>query len=317
MFYCRYLFIGFVFFAIGLAGVAKSDDIPMIDAHSQADINTELSDIIPLMNKAGVVRSLLAARRGLKWRKLIKLAKEHPSRITPSVRTKGRHFTENKSKYYRRLNKQLESGAFDAMAELLIYHAEKGDRAPEIYVPFDSPQVQKAVKEAVERKWPVIVHIEFGAIGSGGDGIPRRDWLMAKLKEFLDRNKSHPIALIHMGQLEAYDVRMLIEAHGNVYFLTSHANPIVVENSRQPWIDMFYHDRTRLTDAWRSLFFKYPRRFILAFDNVWPEHWSEDYYVVQAKLWQRALSKLPSRVAHAVAHKNAERLWKLPIAVIP
>lgn len=288
----------------------------MIDAHSQADINTELSDIVPLMNKAGVSRTLLASRRGLSWRELVTLSERHPSRITPSVRSKGRHYSENKPKYYRRLNKQLESGAFGAIAELLIYHAEKGDRASEVYVPFDSPQVKAAVDASIERSWPVIVHIEFSAIGSGGDGIPSRKELMAKFKVFLDNNTDHPVALTHMGQLEAKESRQLIEAHKNIYFITSHANPIVVENSRQPWIDMFHHDRQRLTDKWRALVVQYPGRFILAFDNVWPEHWG-DFYINQAKLWQKALTKLPPKVAHAIAHKNAERLWNLPAASKP
>ena len=308
----------FLILAVVLTKVSSvwAGDIPMIDAHSQADINTELSDIVPLMNKAGVSRTLLASRHGLSWREIIALAERHPGRITPSVRTKGGDYSENKSKYYKRLRKQLESGAFGAMAELLIYHAEKGDKAPEVYVTFGSPQVKTAVDEAIERGWPVIAHIEFADIGSGGGGVPGRAALMVNLKQFLSRHKSHPVALIHMGQLEAKDARALIEAHGNIHFLTSHANPLVIESSRQPWINMFHHDRQRLADEWRTLVINPPSRFILAFDNVWPEHWS-DYYLEQAKLWQNALSKLPPKVAHAIAHKNAERLWKLPAVSIP
>ena len=56
----------------------------------------------------------------------------------------------------------------------------------------------------------------------------------------------------------------------------------------------------------------HPGRFILNFDNVWPEHWSDDYYVEQARLWQDTLQTMPSDVAHAIAHRNAERLWRLP-----
>jgi len=296
------------------SGVAWAGGIPMIDAHSQAERDTELSDIVPWMNKAGVSRTLLASRHGLSWREIIALAERHPGCITPSVRTKGSDYSENTPKYYKRLRRQLESGAFGAIAELLIYHAEKGDKAPEVYVAFESPQVKTAVDEAIERGWPVIVHIEFAEIGSGGGGVPGRAELMANLKAFLSRHQDHPVALIHMGQLEAKDARRLIEAHGNVHFLTSHANPIVIESSRQPWIDMFHHDRQRLAADWRALVIEHPSRFILAFDNVWPEHWG-DFYLDQAKLWQKALSELPSNVAHAIAHENAERLWKLPKAL--
>lgn len=69
-------------------------------------------------------------------------------------------------------------------------------------------------------------------------------------------------------------------------------------------------DYNGLKPAWRKLIIEHPSRFILAFDNVWPHHWS-DMYVEQAELWRNALGKLPSDIAHAVAHRNAERLWKL------
>jgi hypothetical protein len=61
------------------------------------------------------------------------------------------------------------------------------------------------------------------------------------------------------------------------------------------------------------MFVKYPDRFILNFDNVFEDHWS-DLYVKQAALWRKALAELPAGVASKVAHENAERLWKLPTA---
>ena len=67
----------------------------------------------------------------------------------------------------------------------------------------------------------------------------------------------------------------------------------------------------RLKGAWRKLMIDHPDRFILAFDNVFAEHWG-DYYLEQIELWRKALETLPEDVAHAIAHKNAERLWHLP-----
>jgi hypothetical protein len=68
-----------------------------------------------------------------------------------------------------------------------------------------------------------------------------------------------------------------------------------------------------LAPRWKALFVKYPDRFILNFDNVFEDHWS-DLYVKQAALWRKALAELPAGVASKVAHENAERLWKLPTA---
>lgn len=90
--------------------------------------------------------------------------------------------------------------------------------------------------------------------------------------------------------------------------LTSHANPISTTKSRQPWTDLFMEGE--LAPEWRSLLLRYPARFVLAFDNVLSDDWT-DKYARQANLWRAVLAKLPPEVGHAVAHRNAERLWKL------
>lgn len=78
---------------------------------------------------------------------------------------------------------------------------------------------------------------------------------------------------------------------------------------KTPWTGEF--SGKNIAPKWRSRMEAYPRRFILAFDNVWPANWGT-FYLKQAALWQKALAELPPDVAHAMAHGNAERLWKLP-----
>ena len=130
----------------------------------------------------------------------------------------------------------------------------------------------------------------------------------------LDAHPAHPFVLTHMGQLRSDDVLRLIQAHPNIYFLTSRSDPLIIGSAgsaRQGWVNMFRGHS--LADDWKRLIVRYPDRFALAFDNVWPEYWS-DLYVRRAQLWRRALSELPPPVAEAVAHANAERLWKMPRA---
>lgn len=55
---------------------------------------------------------------------------------------------------------------------------------------------------------------------------------------------------------------------------------------------------------------EHPGRFVLGLDNVFAEHWGR-LYVAQVALWREALAELPDDAAHAIAHGNAERLWKL------
>ena len=278
-------------------------ELPIIDAHSQVDQHLDMSRIIELMDEAGVSRTILAARGRVKPGQLAAFAIRHPDRITAAVRTKGRVYVENHPKYYKLLRKQLSMPAFTAMGEVLLWHAKKGNKAPEWIVPPRSQQVQAALAAALERRWPFIIHIEFAA--AGGD----RDPYMAQLEELLRQYPNHPFPLIHMGQLRAGEAERLIETFPNIYFLTSHANPLTVRKSSQPWVNTF--DGDRLTSAWTALITQHPDRFILAFDNVFAEHWGP-YYLDQVALWRRAARRLPSDVAHALAHGNAERLWRLP-----
>jgi predicted TIM-barrel fold metal-dependent hydrolase len=162
------------------------------------------------------------------------------------------------------------------------------------------------LKAAVERGWPFIAHYEFAAAGS--DYEP----LMGQFEDAARKYPNHPFMLIHMGQLGPQEAGQLIKAHPNVYFITSHSNPVnIARHPNQPWSNMF-DDNDRLSPGWRALVLAHPERFVLAFDNVFPEFWGS-MYLDQAALWRTALSALPATVAHAVAHGNAERLWKLPL----
>ncbi len=163
--------------------------------------------------------------------------------------------------------------------------------------------MQAAFKAALQRKWPFIADYAFQAPGSDR----RRD--KAELEAVLRANPTHPFALIHMDQVEAERAKWMLENHANVFFITSHSNPVSTSRSRQPWVNMF--DGQILKAEWRVLIICFPRRFILAFDNVFAGHWGA-FYLAQAAVWRHALEQLPADVAHLVAHGNAERLWNLP-----
>lgn len=288
-----------------VAPVVRADEIPFIDAHSQVDHKVDLGDIVPLLDRAGIRRVLLGTRGRINFMDVIELARKYPDRITPAVRTKGKAYAKNKPGYYKLLRKQLETPGFGAMSEVIMWHAKKGNKAPEWIIPPTAPQIQAALKGALKKGWPFIVHIEFRAAREKGDA--KR--FMSMLEDLLRTYPNRPFPLIHMGQLNAKETERLIGAYKNVYFITSHSNSITVPRSRQPWTNMF--EGRSLKAEWKALMTAYPDRFILGFDNVWAKDWG-DYYVEQAKLWRDAYKELPHEVAHMIAHKNAERLWKLP-----
>lgn len=282
---------------------AHSEDLYFVDAHSQADHNIELANIVELMSDAGVKKTILAARGKRKSNEIAELAEAYPDQIVASVRTKSKHYKRNTKKYYKKLSKHINSGRFNAMAELLLYHAQKGDLAEEVVIYPDDERVKAAFDGAEENSWPFVLHIEFASLS----GSQRKKYFTA-LEEFLEQHSDYPIALIHMGQLDVTEVKRLIDKHANIYFLTSHSNPIAAARSNQPWINMFKDDV--LAPEWEALIIANPKRFIFALDNVWPEQWRNEYKE-QVSLWREALSKLPPDTANAVAHGNAESLWKL------
>jgi len=292
-----------VLLSVVSAGNLHAEEFYFVDAHSQFDQDVQADLILQRMNQAGVYKTILASRRHRKPRDAVEAANQHPDRIVPSVRTKGQPYSSNSPKYYKQLQKQVQSGKFNAMAELLVFHAQKGDKAAEVKIKLDDKRVTTALDYAKQQGWPFVVHIEFGSLKDQ----ERADYLN-QLNQFIDANKPHPIVMIHMGQLPAEDVATLIKAHANVYFLTSHADTVSVKDSQQPWVDMMSGDK--FAPQWKQLIVDHPDRFIFALDNVWSRQW-QDTYLKHIELWKSALADLPPEAANAVAHANAEKLWYL------
>ena len=53
---------------------------------------------------------------------------------------------------------------YHAIAEVLLYHAKKGAKAPEVIVYPDDKRVHAALNYAIENNWPFVVHIEFASL---------------------------------------------------------------------------------------------------------------------------------------------------------
>lgn len=286
-------------------------EIPIIDAHSQVDHQTKLENVIKLMDSAGVSKTIISGRGKISSAEIVSFAKKHPSSVVPAVRTKLPGYNENSNKYFSSLKSQVDSADYSAMGELLLYHASKGNKAPSIIVQPDDRRVDAALNACIKNNWPLIVHIEFGSIGN------KYNDFMGKFEEMLSKNTDHPFVLTHIGQLNADEVKRLIENHSNIYFITSHANPIYLSgndgfNAKFPWVNMFNNnaDGYELEEEWKNLIIQYPEKFIFGIDIVTASQWS-DFYIDQVKLWKQEISKLPEDIAHKFAHKNAEKLWSI------
>jgi predicted TIM-barrel fold metal-dependent hydrolase len=306
MIFLRFVLISllsFSLFPVATVGAVERS-LYLIDAHSQVDQTVDFNKIISLMDQAGVQYTILSANAGRRSRDIVRFSREYPDRIIPAIRMKSQEYNKNDRSYYEELGREVESDNFKAMSEVMMYHAQKQHRYPEIVVYPDDERVQAALRYALEKGWPFVVHIEFASPSIRGRGK-----FMEQLEAMLDKYPNHPFAMAHIGQLKASEVQRLIKSNRNVYFLTSRSNPVVANMTDQPWVNMFKGDV--LAPEWRELAIQYPDRFILSFDNSRPEYWG-NFYLQQAQYWRKALSALPSDVAQAIAHGNAERLWKIP-----
>jgi len=285
---------------------------PMIDVHSQVDKNTDLDQIVPLMDKAGVAQVVISTRFRQPSSVIHDLAAQHPGRIIPAAKTKTRAFTKGRGpdKFPDVFYQELKSYDYRAMAEVIMWHAAKpGKGAGRSVIEADSPRLRPFVDTARQKGFPFVVHVEFGDMEMG-----EKDDYMKKLEALFTANQDVSFGMIHMGQLEAEDAAKLLPRHANLFFITSHSNPVTTKASGLPWTRMIFG--TKMATAWEKVVLAHPDRFVLGFDNVWASHW-RDKFLPQAELWRKVLAKLPGEVAAAIAHKNAERLWKLPPARLP
>jgi len=298
-----------IFFSLSIllvfvSSITQADELYFIDAHSQIDHNVEdINLVLNQMNENNVRKTLLSSRGKRNDSEILELARKSGGRIIASIRTKGNKYTKNKPQFYDKLLKQSNSGQFGAIAEVIMYHAQKGSKAKEVEIYPSDKRVSAALNVAKKNNWPFVAHIEFAALGD-----EKRKHYMDEFESLLKENQSNPVMLIHVGQLQPEEAEIFLTKYTNFYLMTSHADPITVNTSSQPWVNMFKGKRFK--PNWKVLMLKYPDRFLFALDNVWAKHWKKDYSQ-KVKLWRDALAELPSEIADKIAHGNAERVYKL------
>ena len=282
---------------------------PIIDVHSQIDEKTDLDGVIEKMNKAGVVQAILSARFKQPSEDVIGLAKRYSGRIIPAAKSKTRAFTKGDGWSPDIAAREFKKYDYRAIAELILWHAAKQSvGAGKAAIEPDDPRLTPFLDLARSKGFPLVLHFEFAAMGGS-----ERDRYMAKMETFAAANRDVPVGLIHMGQLGTDEAARLLPKHPNLFFITSHSNPVSTDESRLPWTKMF--SGSTLAPAWRALVLRHPDRFVLGFDNVFHFQWN-DKFLPAVAYWRKALAGLPDAIAHKVAHGNAERLWKLKPAAM-
>ena len=213
-------------------------DLYFVDARSQMDHRVDEARVLSLMDHGGVYRTLLSPHLQRPSQSVVGFAAQAGDRIVPMVRTKQGY--GDGGAYRQQLLEQVNSGQYRGMAEVLVWHG--GDRdlnIPELRFDLDSAWVTTPLEIARAQGWPFIVHIEFASL----DARARTAYLRS-LEALAGEYPALPFLMIHMGQLDVVEVRRLIAAHPNLYFMTSHSNPVTIKmiSSNKSWQNLFRYN---------------------------------------------------------------------------
>lgn len=288
----------------------ESDPVAVrcIDIHSQPPYpelgtNVNLESIIQQMDDNNVSRSILSARQLMDYsNEIAAFARANPDRIMAAVSLKLNNM-ETEAEFLNMMNLQIQSGGFRAIAEILLYHAEKFDNqgnstAPEHRLDVDDNRVHALIQACGQMDCPVFLHIEFASL-ERIYGTLLRDETMNKLRQLLATYPGQKFIMMHVAELDPQDCRALIVAFGNILFATN-------------FTDLQVHmDGTPVTGYsetdWNDLFEDYSDRFLFAFDRVFDVQWQR--YTGDMNHVQQRLADLDNLTAQAIAYDNAVSLF--------
>ena len=306
-------------FSTALKADGTNNQLYFIDAHSQLDHKSGgIEVVLKRMSENNVKKTLLAGRSKMSWSDILGFSDEYPKKIIPLLTTKaGPKLMKRPKKYFRKIDKQFDTGKFRGNGEILVFHSLKkkqyGKTPAQMVYNFTDKEIMYVMKRIMKKNWPVMLHLEFRALEAGRISYSKGSKLNKKiyLKQLENLLKNYPensFVLNHLGQLNSEDVAILIKGHKNIYFTTAHSGP----NVKKIWTKVF--NGKSFKSDWKTLFVTYSDRFVFAMDNVWERHWcscKKWKYSDEIQLWRTGLAQLPDNVARAIAHKNAERLWNL------
>jgi hypothetical protein len=315
----------------------------LIDAHNQFGCDSKTENIKRLINSSGIDYTLLSARFPCSQEdpfaahlRIQEVISSSPNKIGLLISTKigGGAGTSNRAhKTLLKAEQELLHSSY-GYAEILVQHHEVDDRGVQfggLNISLYSPEIQRTIEVVLRSKKPLILHIE------PRDHPESAGKILSELDQLLRSLSSHPVFLIHLGQLDATQASDFLSRHKNINLILSTVDPLSQrgiqrrakkgETAQSGWINIFEDDgrnysrknfdayaaRLNIKNEWRDLLERFPDRFVIGIESVYAEPWLNSYEL-KVKLWRYALSKLKPNVARMIACDNAVRNWSLPLS---
>ncbi len=266
--------------------------------------NVYLPDILAAMDAGDVAVSILSARGQMRYSMdIAAFAAAYPDRIIAAVSLKLDSMDRSEQGFLGGLAQQVGSGQFSAIAEMLLYHAEKHDdqgnpTAPEFKSDPSAETTLAVVAAAEQLECPVFLHIEFVSLEQFY-GSQERTRFMTEFEDLLTGNPDRAFVLTDVAELYPSECRDLIEAYSNVCFTTNFLD-LKLLMTGEPVVG---YSETE----WLTAFEEHPDRFVFALERVFENQWKN--YATDMEITQQWLARLSAEAAGAIAYDNAARLW--------
>jgi len=283
----------------------SAQTVPIIDLHFHADQAWDVHGLVKLFDELGVAAAGNGARGSDSL--ALKFAQQYPGRFIPYggnepirgfiSREGERAYTLQSPavvEYLGQLETALREKQFKGIGELVINSIHsRADKASKY--PADSPVMRRLWALSATYGVPLSAHMDATA-----ESIQEMERLLAS-----DRRGTWIWA--HTGWLPVADppmLRRLLVAHPNLFCELSGR-----ESIRRIYRGDPIDEGGVLKPAWKALLEDLPDRFVIGTD-VDPA--TIKTYAEEIGYWRGILAQLSQAAAVKLAHKNAERLLKLP-----
>jgi predicted TIM-barrel fold metal-dependent hydrolase len=233
------------------------------------------------------------ARAGMSAQDIFDFYRKYPDRVIPFIPFQVKGWITQDPSFVVDAERSLKRGTFRGMGEVILRHyAVPEQGASEFDIKADGGMMLKIMELGAKYKLPILIHHE---------AEPETVSALEKMLIHAPAN----VVWGHAGRATADIVEYLLNKYPNLYCDTS-----ALDRTRSYGVEKnpITDESNQLKEEWKSLFIRFPDRFMFGVDGVFPPHYNQFVYA-KATMAQRAiLAQLGPEVSKRIAYDNARRL---------